>query len=109
MREAAVEGYLLACVAALDGMCLKLSAMGAVGWPDRLVLLPGGVAGFLELKRPGKAPTAMQMHRLDRLRALGYEADYADTHAKVRAFLDRLTGFAARTAAINQLADRLAT
>jgi hypothetical protein len=50
MREASVEARLLRHVTARRGRALKLLRLR--GWPDRLVLLPGGVVWFVECKRP---------------------------------------------------------
>lgn len=88
MRESVIESYLVSCVAALKGLALKL---GIWGWPDRLVLLPGGILGFIELKAPGERPRALQLKRLDQLTALGFIATWADSHAGVTAFLESLT------------------
>lgn len=51
---------------------LKLTLRGQAGWPDRLVLVPGGRPVFVELKRRGERPRALQERRLNELRALGY-------------------------------------
>ena len=50
--EAKVEAYLGEQVKSLGGLCIKLNPLWYVGIPDRLVILPGGRIGFVELKRP---------------------------------------------------------
>lgn len=51
MKESTVEAYLKARVEALGGRCVKLNPLGAVGLPDRLVLLRGEV-WLVEVKKP---------------------------------------------------------
>lgn len=52
MREHVVEDRLRDGIKEAGGRCVKLSPLGWVGIPDRLVLLPEGFAGFVELKKP---------------------------------------------------------
>lgn len=53
--EADAESFLLQSVKRLRGLCFKLSFIGTMGAPDRLVLMPGGRFYFVELKqRTGK-------------------------------------------------------
>lgn len=54
-------------------VCLKLSPEGTRGYPDRLILLPGGTVLFVELKRPGGVTSKMQKLRIARLIELGYD------------------------------------
>lgn len=60
------------------------------GEPDRLCLLPGGRAVFVELKRPDGEPRPEQRRALQRLSDLGFEATWADTKDKVDALIARL-------------------
>jgi hypothetical protein len=64
--------------------------MNSAGYPDWLVVADKGVSGFVELKRPGKEPTPLQLWRLKELIRRGHIADWANTIAGVRRFLDRL-------------------
>jgi hypothetical protein len=57
-REASIETYLRERVKAAGGLCIKLNPAGYVGIPDRLVLLPGGVVVFVEVKKPRNARVA---------------------------------------------------
>lgn len=60
-------------VLALRGQCIKLNPLGLRGIPDRLVLLPGGVVLFVELKRPkGYKYEPLQLRWHDKLRKLGF-------------------------------------
>jgi hypothetical protein len=40
--------------------------------PDRIVLMPGGRIGFVEVKAPGQKPRKLQIRRHIRLRNLGF-------------------------------------
>jgi len=52
---------------------LKLELRHNAGWPDRLLLIPGGRPLFIEFKRPGEDLGTLQRYRHDVLRELGYE------------------------------------
>lgn len=93
MLERAIESALTREVLKRGGRSIKLSAPSDRGWPDRLVLMPGGVAGFVELKAPGKKATALQLHRLQILAELGFVTAVADSASSIASFLDRLGGF----------------
>ncbi len=54
------------------GLALKLMSQLHRGLPDRMVLLPGGVQYFVEMKSTGKTPTALQRHCHQQLRNLGF-------------------------------------
>lgn len=90
MLESKVEQYLIAQVQWMGGLCIKFKG-GDSGWPDRVILLPGGIVGFLELKAPGKKPKPLQLHRLEAIDALGIPAGWCDSFLGVDLFLSRLT------------------
>lgn len=50
----------------------KFSPDGQRGWPDRVVLLPGGLALFVEFKRDGQRERPLQAHRRNELTRLGF-------------------------------------
>lgn len=85
-----MEAYLTGRVRALGGLCIKVDVRGDSGWPDRVVLLPHGLIGFLELKRPGERPRPLQVKRIEQLQAIGFVADWADSAGAVERFLQRL-------------------
>ena len=60
MREKTVEQKLVKAVKAAGGICPKWTAPGFDGLPDRIVLLPGGRMGFVEVKAPGKKARPLQ-------------------------------------------------
>jgi predicted RNA-binding Zn-ribbon protein involved in translation (DUF1610 family) len=56
--------------------------------PDRLVLLDGGEALFVELKRPGEEPRPEQLREHKRLRDKGFSVTVIDTKEGVDAWID---------------------
>ncbi len=75
MLERDLERKLTLEVKRLGGMCLKWVCPGNRGVPDRIVLLPGGRAFFIELKRPGRSKTdPLQEYWARMLRLMGFEA-----------------------------------
>ncbi len=77
--EKALEAELRERCKALGWMCIKLTSQYQRGLPDRLILMPGGRACFVEIKTTGKKPTALQRVTHERLRALGYRVEVVDT------------------------------
>ena len=74
MRESTIEKKLVTEVKARGGMAAKFVSPGMNGMPDRIVLMPGGRMGFVELKAPGKKPRLVQELRMRQLRRLGFYA-----------------------------------
>jgi hypothetical protein len=73
MREKSIEQSLVRKVVDCGGFCWKFTSPGIAGVPDRLVLLPYGKLAFIEVKAPGKVPTAQQLYRHEQLRSLGFK------------------------------------
>ena len=71
--EKDLEARLRKAVEKRGGMAVKLLSQLHRGLPDRLVLMPGGHAWFVETKSTGKKPTRLQKHCHDLLRKLGFE------------------------------------
>lgn len=70
MREIIVERKLITAVKKRGGICPKWVCPGCDGMPDRMVLLPNGKIGFVEVKAPGEKPRALQLARHRMLRKL---------------------------------------
>jgi hypothetical protein len=88
-RESSIEGYLRKQVEAAGGLCIKLSPVGYVGIPDRLVLLPGGRVMFVEVKKPkGGLVAKAQVWWRDRLVGLGMTHRYVFTREDVDGLLE---------------------
>lgn len=81
--EKTVEAYLRETAKAAGGIALKLVCPGWTGVPDRLVLLPGGIAFFAETKDTGKKPTKKQLYRHQQLQALGFRVYVPDSKTAV--------------------------
>ena len=91
MRENVVEAAVRKKVEALGGRCLKWVCPGHAGVPDRIILLPGERILFLELKAPGKKPTALQVKWIEWLRKLGFRAEWADNAEEAMAMIVKTT------------------
>lgn len=72
MRESMVEKAFVDAVNAAGGAALKFTSQTMNGVPDRLVLLFGGKAAFVELKAPGRQMRHLQRKRRQQLEALGF-------------------------------------
>ena len=88
--EKDVESYRWDKAKSYGGLALKWVCPSWSGVPDRIVLLPKGKIGFIELKTQGKKPRPQQQRWLERLRELGFIAEWADTKADVDCFLQIL-------------------
>ena len=87
MREKVVEKKLIDEVKKRGGLCEKWIS-GTVGWPDRIIILPDGKIGFVEVKRPGEKPRAIQAHRHRRLEKLGMRVYVLDHPDEIGGILD---------------------
>lgn len=72
MSEKDIERKLKKRVEALGCLCLKFESPGFTGVPDRIVLMPGGEAFFVELKAPGKKERPRQEYVQNQFRRLGF-------------------------------------
>ena len=87
MREKTIEDGLTKAVRARGGLCEKWIS-GTVGWPDRIVLMPDGKMGFVEVKAPGEVPRKIQIRRHKKLRMLGFKVYVLDSLAEIGGILD---------------------
>ena len=71
MNEKLLERKLREAIKKLGGKALKFSSPYETGYPDRLILMPGGRTYWAELKTTGKKPTEKQLLRQLELRSLG--------------------------------------
>lgn len=71
MRESELETKFRNLIARSGGKAYKFVSPGNDGVPDRLVILPGGRIGFVELKQKGGKPRRLQQHRMRELEDLG--------------------------------------
>lgn len=85
--EKDIEGRLRRMVEHYGGKCLKFTCPGWRGVPDRIVLLPGGVVIFVEMKRPkGGELSAMQKWWARELIGMGCHYDQVWDNADLEIF-----------------------
>lgn len=92
MREKTVESKLAHAAKQRGGIALKFVSPAFDGMPDRLVLMPGGHIGFVEVKAPGKKPRPLQVSRHGLLRRLGFKVYVLDSPADIDGMLDEIGG-----------------
>lgn len=90
MREKEVEAALVKAAKKRNGVALKFVSPGLSGVPDRLVLLPDGKIGFIELKAPGKKMRLLQEKRKSQLERLGFLVFCLDNKEEVEVMLDAI-------------------
>ena len=90
MREKEIEQKLVAEAKAASGIAAKFVSPGLDGMPDRLVLLPGGKIGFVEVKAPGKVPRPLKFARHRLLKRLGFQVFVLDNPAQIGGILDAI-------------------
>ena len=90
MREKIIEQHLVKAVKNSGGIAPKLVCPGFDGMPDRLVLLPRGKIGFVEVKAPGKEPRPLQVARHGLLRRLGFKVYVLDNPEQIGGIIDEI-------------------
>ena len=91
MRERDVERALVTHVKKAGGLCLKFVSPGWSGAPDRLVLFPGGLVCFVEVKAPGQRPRPLQRARHSQLKKLGFMVEVLDDPEEIPALIERIS------------------
>ena len=92
MREKAIEQKLVQAVKSKGGIAPKFVSPGFSGVPDRLILLPDGKCGFVEVKTPGRKPRPLQESRIRLLRQLGFKVYVLDGAEQIGGILDEING-----------------
>ena len=77
--EKALERTLRDTIKANGGLCLKFIPAFFTGAPDRLILMPGGKAYWVETKSTGDKPKARQKFVHEQLKKLGFKVFIVDT------------------------------
>ena len=92
MREKTIEQKLVQAVKAKGGIAPKFVSPGISGVPDRLILLPDGKCGFVEVKAPGRKPRPLQESRIRLLRGLGFLVFILDDESQIPHILSEIGG-----------------
>lgn len=90
MREKTIEQKLIKAVKNAGGIAPKLVSPGFDGMPDRIVLLPKGKIGFVEVKASGKKPRPLQVARHGLLRRLGFKVYVLDDPEQIGGIVDEI-------------------
>lgn len=90
MREKSIEAKLVDAVKAVGGVCWKFTSPGTSGVPDRIVLMPSGRIGFVEVKASGEKPRPLQRLRIRTLQRLGFKAFVLDTPEQIGGIIDAI-------------------
>lgn len=90
MRENEIETKLVAAVKAVGGVCWKFTSPGTAGVPDRIILMPSGKIGFVEVKTPGKKPRSLQKVRIRTLQKLGFKVFVLDHSEQIGGIIDAI-------------------
>lgn len=90
MREREIESKLVSAVKSRGGICPKFVSPGFDGMPDRVVLLPHGKLGFVEVKGPGEQPRPLQTARHRLLRKLGFLVFVLDGEEQIGGMIDEI-------------------
>lgn len=88
MRESEVEKLLVGGIRKLGGRAFKWVSPGNDGVPDRIVVLPGLPAVFVELKTVTGKLTPLQRVQLKRLRDMGQAVRVLYGEREVAEFLE---------------------
>ena len=88
MRESEVEKLLVGGIRKLGGRAFKWVSPGNDGVPDRIVILPGLPAVFVELKTVTGKLTPLQRVQLKRLRDMGQAVRVLYGEREVATFLE---------------------
>ncbi len=90
MRESELEKKFCGMVAQAGGKAYKFISPGNSGVPDRIVILPGGKIGFIELKRAGESPRKLQQFQQAELERLGCYTAVVDSVECAAAVIDEM-------------------
>lgn len=90
ISEKTIEQYAVKEAKARGGIAFKFASPSTKGVPDRLIVLPSGRVGFLELKSSIGKPTKLQKYWLKYLEKLGCYTGVANSKKTVEQFMDTL-------------------
>lgn len=82
-RESTLEKRLSSEIKKLGGWSLKMLSNHISGLPDRVVLLPGGLIFFAEIKTTKEKPRKIQRVIHAKLRRMGFRVEVIDNSKQI--------------------------
>lgn len=79
MTESVIQRRMIEKLEKLGCLVIKIIRANKSGIPDLLVLVPGGKAIFIEVKKPGGKPSKLQEYYIAQLRLLGFTAFWSNS------------------------------
>ena len=92
MSEKDIERKFVRTVKNAGGIAPKFVSPGYDGMPDRIVLLPQGRIGFVEVKDSGKKPRPLQLARHRLLAGLGFQVFVLDRAEQIPEIIMKIGG-----------------
>lgn len=89
-REVKVERALRKAAETAGGKAYKFVSPGVLGVPDRIVVIPGGLVCFVEVKAPGEKPRPSQRHVLRQLYRIGASVATVDNETTAGRLIDMM-------------------
>ncbi len=90
ISEKQIEQKLARAAQNRGAWALKLTSPSVSGLPDRLLLFPGGLAAFVEVKAPGQKPRALQLVQMRKLKQLGFPVFVLDDADQIETILEEV-------------------
>ena len=88
--EKDIEKKIVAYAKSKGCLCYKFTSPAQRAVPDRIIVTPHGVVGFLEVKRPGNKPTPLQYREIDKLDEHNCWVEWHDSVEGAKDFIDCL-------------------
>ena len=90
MKESTIEARLVREVKKRGGLCYKFTSPGNPGVPDRIVILPGGITVYVELKTEIGRLAKIQKWQIEELRKRGADVRVLKGMDQVMNFLEEV-------------------
>lgn len=86
--EKLVEKKLCEYTKNAGGYCMKVMTQFFNGFPDRMILLPGGIIFFVEVKTTKQKARKLQVHIHNKLKELGFDVYVIDRVVNAKKLID---------------------
>lgn len=90
MKESTIEARLVREVRKRGGLCYKFTSPGSPGVPDRIVILPGGITVYVELKTEVGRLANIQKWQISEIQKRGATVRVLKGMEQVLAFLEEV-------------------